>query len=136
MDVRIATTKKEVIDNIMVRGLVFIKGQNIDWEIEMDFLDNDSVLFTAYKDLKPVGAARLYNNKVGRVAVLSEYRKQGIGRIIMDKIHEYAKVQNIKTLKLHAQLHVKDFYENLGYVTKGEIFKEADIDHILMEKEV
>jgi len=136
MDVRVATTKKEVIDNIMVRGLVFIKGQNIDWEIEMDFLDNDSVLFTAYLENKPVGAARLYHNKVGRVAVLNEYRGLGYGKMIMKKIHEYAKVQNIKVLKLHAQLHVKDFYEGLGYVKKGKIFKEADIDHILMEKEV
>jgi len=136
MKVVIAKSQKEILDNVLVRGQVFIIEQEIDWEIEFDGLDGESVLFTAYKEHQAVGAARLYQQKVGRVATLKEFRKQGIAKAIMLEIETYAKNNKIPYLKLHAQLSVKDFYQNLGYVASGEIFQEADIDHILMTKEI
>ena len=136
MKVVVAVNKREIIDNFLVRGKVFIIGQNIDYAIEFDGLDNDCVLFTAYIDDKPVGAARLYKNKVGRVATLPEFRKKGVASKIMSSIEEYAKENGLKELTLNAQLYVKDFYEHLGYIPVGDIFQEADIDHIKMIKEV
>ena len=134
MKVVVAKTQKEIIDNMLIRGYVFVIEQEIDWEIEYDGLDDQCILFTAYKGDKAVGAARLYKNKVGRVATLKEYRKQGIGKLIMDAIEEYAKNNNMPFLILHAQLYVKDFYEHLGYIVEGEIFQEAEINHVLMIK--
>lgn len=136
MRIVVAENKKEIIDNFLVRGEVFIIGQNIDYVIEFDGLDNDCELYTAYIDNKPVGAARLYKNKVGRVATLKEYRKQGVATAIMKFIEEHAKGLGHKELVLNAQLYVKDFYEHLGYNPVGEIFQEADIDHIKMIKEI
>lgn len=136
MKIIVAKTQKELLDNVLVRGKVFIVEQKIDWEIEFDGLDDVCVLFTAYIDDVPVGAARLYKNKVGRVATLKEYRKKGIAGSIMKKIEEYAKDNNIGLLTLNAQLQVKDFYLHLGYVPEGEIFQEAEIDHIKMRKEI
>ena len=136
MKVVVAKTQKELLDNVLVRGFVFVVEQEIDWEIEFDGLDDVCVLFTAYIGEEPIGAARLYKNKVGRVATLKEYRKQGIATAIMDKIENYALTNNIKLLKLNAQLQVKDFYLHLGYIPEGEIFQEADIDHIKMTKEI
>ncbi len=131
-----ATTKEQILDNVLIRGIVFIKGQNIDWEIEFDGLDNECELFTAYVDSEPVGAARLYKNKVGRVATLKDYRKQGIGRKMMEFIETFAKEKGLSTLVLNAQLYVAGFYEHLGYKKVGDIFQEADIDHIKMVKEL
>jgi predicted GNAT family N-acyltransferase len=136
MKVVVAETKREIVDNFYVRGQVFIIGQEIDYEIEFDGLDKDCILFTAYIDDIAVGAARLYKNKVGRVATLEAYRQKGVATKIMEKIEEYAKENNISKLKLHAQLYVKDFYLKLGYTPVGEIFQEADIDHIEMIKEM
>lgn len=136
MKVVVAKTQREILDNTYVRGQVFIVEQQIDWEIEFDNLDPVCILFTAYIDDLAVGAARLYKNKVGRVATLKEYRGKGVATEIMKKIEEYAKEHNIPKLKLHAQLYIKDFYENLGYVAEGDIFQEADIDHIKMTKEI
>ncbi len=136
MRIVIAKTQKEIADNFLVRGKVFIIGQNIDWDIEFDGLDDEAILFTAYEAKKPVGAARLYKNKVGRVAVLEEYRGKGIGMALMQKIEEYAKNHAFDKLILHAQLYVKGFYDKLGYNAHGEIFQEADIDHIEMEKSI
>ncbi len=136
MKVVVAKTQKELLDNVLVRGKVFVVEQEIDWDIEFDGLDDICVLFTAYIDDIPVGAARLYKNKVGRVATLKEYRKKGIATSIMEKIEEYASQNKIKLLKLNAQLQVKDFYLHLGYIPEGNIFQEADIDHIKMTKEI
>lgn len=136
MKVVIAEKKKEIIDNFLVRGEVFIIGQEIDYQIEFDGLDNECTLFTAYIENKPVGAARLYKNKVGRVATLKEFRNQGVATNIMKFIEEYGKTQGLRELYLNAQLYVKDFYEHLGYKIIGEIFQEADIDHIKMIKKL
>lgn len=136
MRIVVAKTQKELLDNVLVRGKVFVVEQEIDWDIEFDGLDDICILFTAYIGELPVGAARLYKNKVGRVATLKEYRKKGIASMIMSKIEEYAFQNNIKLLKLNAQLQVKDFYLHLGYKPEGDIFQEANIDHIKMTKEI
>lgn len=136
MKVIVAKTQKEIIDNFLIRGEVFIKGQNIDWDLEFDGLDANSILFVCYLDNRAVGAARLLNNKVGRVATLKEYRNQGVGNALMKSIELYAKENNISTLKLNAQLYIKQFYLNIGYVPEGDIFLEAGIEHIKMSKEI
>ena len=136
MRIVIAENKKEIIDNFLVRGKVFIVGQDIDYEIEFDGLDNDCTLFTAYVNNIPVGAARLYKNKVGRVATLKEYRKKGVASKMMQFIEDYARKQGIKELKLNAQLYIKDFYLHLNYSPIGDIFQEAEIDHVKMTKKI
>lgn len=135
MKVVVAKTQKEILDNCYVRGQVFVVEQKIDWAIEFDGLDPLCVLFTAYVDNKPVGAARLYKNKVGRVATLVEYRKQGIASLMMKKIEEYAKENEITELILHAQKYIEDFYVELGYISEGDIFYEAEIPHVKMTKD-
>ncbi len=136
MNVVVSKTQKEILDNVLIRGLVFVVEQEIDWEIEFDGLDDICVLFTAYVDDKPVGAARLYKNKIGRVATLKEYRKQGIATLLMEKIEDYAAENKMPVLILNAQIQVRDFYLHLGYIPEGEIFQEADIDHIKRTKEI
>lgn len=129
-------TQKEFLDNVLVRGKVFIVEQEIDWELEFDGLDDECSLYIAYIDKTPVGAARLYKNKVGRVATLKEFRKKGVATAIMNFIEKDAKENGLKEIKLNAQLYVSDFYENLGYKKVGDIFTEADIKHIKMTKEL
>jgi predicted GNAT family N-acyltransferase len=120
----------------MIRGQVFVIEQDIDWAIEFDGLDQESVLFIAYLGNQPVGVARLHGHKIGRVATLPSYRRRGVAKTIMGTIEEYARRHDMPVLSLHAQLYVKKIYEKLGYVAEGDIFKEAGIDHIYMEKHV
>lgn len=136
MRVVVAKSQREIIDNMLIRGYVFVIEQAIDWEIEYDGLDQECILFTAYIDELAVGAARLYKNKVGRVATLKEFRNKGVGTTIMEAIEKYAKTNDIAYLKLHAQLYVQDFYEHLGYIVEGSIFLEAEIEHVLMKKKI
>ncbi len=136
LKVRQARSKKAIMDHFRVRGQVFILEQAVSWEEEFDSWDDSATHFNAILDGVVVGAARLYKNKVGRVAVLSPYRSLGIGKALMQAIERYAKKQGLTTLELGAQIQVQGFYERLGYEPYGERFMDANIEHIMMRKKV
>jgi len=136
MRVVIANDQKTFIDHYLVRGEVFIVEQQIDWREELDELDYESTLFVLYDNNVPIGAARLYKNKVGRVAVLKAHRHKKAGTILMRHLEDYARQKGIKTLELGAQTYIIPFYESLGYEAYGEIFLDADIDHRMMRKKL
>ncbi|MFH5882477.1 GNAT family N-acetyltransferase [Liberiplasma polymorphum] len=136
MNVVIANDKKSILDHYFIRGQVFVIEQEISWALEFDDWDYEATFFVLYDEDAPIGAARLYKNKVGRVAVLKEHRHKKAGSVIMDAVEAYAKTQGIKTLELGAQCYIIPFYEKLGYVAYGDIFLDADIEHRMMKKEI
>ena len=86
-----------------------------------------------------VGTGRLdldYGGKVGRVAIVATHRRGGVGRAIMERLHEIAREQRQPRLWCHAQVTAAPFYERLGYVRSGPVFVEAGIDHVRMEYDV
>ena len=46
-----------------------------------------------------------------------------------------ARRQGAKKLTLHAQVYLEDFYASFGFHRQGGIFRECEIDHILMIRE-
>lgn len=138
MECIIASTQKHFYDQVLVRSDVFLIEQKVPIKEEIDILDAEAIQFIVYDEEKPVGAARFRivdgKGKVERVCVLKTYRQNGIGRIMMDKIEEYAKEQGIQKLVLNAQLSALPFYNRLGYKAYGEIFLDANIEHKAMEK--
>ena len=129
---------KEYYDDIrFVRNKVFILEQLIPIEIEIDGKDNSCIHFVAYKSGSPVGTARMgKDGKIGRVAVIKEFRKFGIGKLLMQEIENVAVAIGINKIFFNAQLSAKPFYDKIGYKSIGEIFIEANIDHIYMEKKL
>jgi predicted GNAT family N-acyltransferase len=123
---------------LAVRRRVFIEGQGVPEEIEIDGRDAASIHFLATLDGRPVGTARLRAHqgaaKVERVAVLAEHRGSGIGHALMDAVEASARAQGFAVAVLHAQVPVADFYERLGYRREGSTFLEADIPHVRMTK--
>jgi predicted GNAT family N-acyltransferase len=117
---------------------VFVEEQGVPEDLEMDGWDDDAVHFVAYDD-GPVAAARLREpdpdvGKVERVAVLRERRREGIGRVVMDRVEAVAVDLGLHKLRLHAQTSVESFYRKLGYERTSDVFQEAGIDHVAMEK--
>jgi predicted GNAT family N-acyltransferase len=137
-----AQNEREKRDALSVRRTVFIEEQQVPEEIEMDQHDEaeaETIHFVAYAGDKPVGAGRLRTyapgvGKVERVAVLASERGTGLGRQIMLAMEEAARKKGYARLKLNAQTHARRFYEKLGYIPVGEVFHEAGIEHIAMEK--
>lgn len=116
-----------------IREQVFIQEQGIAPEDEWDDFDAIAVHFMVYDKEQPIATARLLpQHSVGRVAVLMPYRKQGIGKILMQHIIDYARNQKLHYLKLSAQTYVTAFYEALGFQMQGEVYQDCGIPHIDM----
>ena len=116
-----------------IREQVFIQEQGIAPEDEWDDLDATVLHFIVYDKEQPIATARLLpQHSVGRVAVLMPYRKQGIGKILMQHIIDYARNQKLPYLKLSAQTYVTAFYEALGFKVQGEVYQDCGISHIDM----
>lgn len=137
--VKKAQSGKEINDALDVRYQVFVVEQKIDKDIELDGLDQDCDHFVAYIDGLAVGAGRiryLDNNKakIERMAVRSEFRGKKIGGEILRTMVSYLTKNKIIEIILNSQYHAKAFYEKFGFKSEGKIFKEANIDHIKMTK--
>lgn len=116
-----------------IREQVFIQEQGIAPEDEWDDLDATVLHFIVYDKEQPIATARLLpQHSVGRVAVLVPYRKQGIGKILMQHIIDYARSHKLPYLKLSAQTYVTAFYEALGFQVQGEVYEDCGIPHIDM----
>jgi N-acetylglutamate synthase-like GNAT family acetyltransferase len=71
-----------------------------------------------------VGAVKLIEKEPGvgqfsQMAVLPTRQRQGIGRIMMDKIQAVAREQGYKTLGIMTHLNTTGFYEKYGYTVRG-----------------
>jgi predicted GNAT family N-acyltransferase len=144
-----------------VRRAVFIDEQGVSEAEEMDGRDEAATHIVAYADpddnrehtdpdsatghdgtdLQPVGTARLRLTDDGvakpeRVAVLEPYRSEGVGRQLMAAIEREARDQGCTRARLHGQTAVETFYHDLGYETTSDVFLEADIPHVEMEKQL
>ena len=119
-----------------VRVSVFIDEQRVPLELEFDDRDGHCRHVLAFDGDVPVGTGRLdldYGGKIGRVAVVATHRKCGVGRAIMQRLHEIARDAKQPRLWCNAQLTAVPFYEGLGYRSIGPTFVEAGIDHVRME---
>ncbi len=140
-EVRVVETDRERMDAFDVRRAVFVEEQGVDEDIEYDEHENSATHFVAYEDEKPVGAARLREpedglGKVERVAVLAMHRANGVGGALMDAVERSAQAVGMTKLTLHSQTRAAAFYEHLGYDRYGEVFEEAGIPHVKMEKSI
>jgi predicted GNAT family N-acyltransferase len=122
-----------------VRSTVFIDEQRVPVELEFDDRDGVCRHVLAFDGEAPVGTGRLdldYGGKVGRVAVVATHRRTGVGKAIMQRLHDIARSAGQPRLWCHAQLTAVPFYEGLGYRAVGPAFVEAGIDHVRMEYDV
>lgn len=139
--VRPTRSPEEREDAFRVRHAVFCEEQRVPTGLERDELDDTATHFVALDDRGAVvGTARLHpyrpagTGKVGRVAVLAAARGRGLGRALMGAVEEEAARSGFVELVLDAQVQVREFYRDLGYVARGEEFQDAGIPHVRMGK--
>lgn len=120
---------------LTVRREVFVVEQQVPEEIEVDEHDPVSLHFLAVDSAGlPIGTARLLSNgRVGRMAVLADWRRSGVGRALLTEVIATARHRGDTRLFLHAQVHSIPFYESLGFSVCGEEFEEAGIPHREMQ---
>jgi predicted GNAT family N-acyltransferase len=124
--------KREALQAI--RQSVFIDEQHVPEDLEWDEHDITCIHFLATIDSTPVATARLTpQGQIGRMAVLKAYRGKGIGSQLLTRVIEHARSIGHKQLFLHAQVSVIRFYEQHGFITEGDVFLEAGIEHQSMK---
>jgi predicted GNAT family N-acyltransferase len=116
-----------------VRRRVFIIEQKIPESEEWDDADENSSHVLAFSEKRDVvGTGRLEpTGKIARLAVLGEYRGQGVGSAMLIRLVEEARQRGFEQVYLHAQMHALNFYKKFGFVSDEEIFSEGGIPHVL-----
>lgn len=117
-----------------IRLAVFVQEQHVPIEEEIDQMDPLCTHAIAQNEQGiVVGTGRLLpDGHVGRMAVLRDYRGQGVGSAVLDALVKQARYAGFEEVILHAQTHAKDFYALHGFRQEGELFYEANIPHIKM----
>lgn len=117
-----------------VRKIVFIQGQNVPEELEIDGLDGESRHYLLSINHIPVGTARVrYDDdkaKIERVAILSGYQGRGLGQQLMRFIiQDIQDAKLAKVMVLSSQVYAIPFYEGLGFTVCSDEYMDAGIAH-------
>ena len=134
-DIAIVNWSNKQAELYSVRRAVFIEEQNISESIELDGRDSDCFhVLASDKNGRAVGTARMDGKgKIGRMAVLQNYRRQGIGRKMIQALMNFGRKNAITDFHLSAQITAIGFYRKMGFEPFGEEFLEAGIIHINMK---
>src|SRR5258708_38325681 len=117
-----------------VREQVFVTEQKVPLELEWDEWDERSDHAVARDTSgQAIGTARLLpDGRIGRMAVLREWRRRGGGAALMEALLQKAREQSLSRVTLHAQTHAAGFYRRFGFSERGGEFWEAGIPHVEM----
>lgn len=114
-----------------VRETVFVQEQQVPMTLEWDALDPQCRHMLA-RDAhgRAIGTARLTpERKIGRMAVLREWRNAGVGAALLQALLRTARSDGWRDVSLHAQVSAIDFYLRHGFEPIGARFMEAGIEH-------
>lgn len=134
LEILLLPWKNASSDAFFIRKTVFIEEQQVPQELELDEEDPRAIHALATLNAQPIGTARLVDlensqAQIGRMAVLDQFRGQGIGQQILKKLMLYAREKGVTSLVLHSQVSAIPFYEKMGFIAQGPIYDEAGIPH-------
>src|SRR5215510_8739149 len=104
-----------------VRVKVFVEEQRVPLDLEWDEWDerSDHALALGPRG-EPIGTARLLpDGRIGRMAVLKEWRRKGVGAALLAAMLERARERSMPTALLHAQIQAAGFYRRFGFSERG-----------------
>ncbi len=134
---KLVESQEELIKCFLVRGIVFLEEQHVSHSLEMDEHEYSVLHFLGQDEMgEPIAASRLRFvegwAKLERIAVRKKWRGQGYGKKIIRLMLSEGKKRGFSNFKMNAQAHLVEFYRQFGFEPQGEIFMEANIEHILM----
>ncbi|MCF7757784.1 GNAT family N-acetyltransferase [Paenibacillus xylanexedens] len=140
----VEVNNQELLDACFaIRTAIFVEEQGVPATDEFDAydtLDAEARHILLYVDGVPAASSRLriveQVAKLERICVMLDYRKHGLGRVLIDKLEQMAIADGLEKAKLHAQVQASGFYERLGYAPASEVFMEDGIPHLLMTKKL
>jgi predicted GNAT family N-acyltransferase len=120
-----------------IRTPVFIEEQQVAPDFEWDEMDASAVHLLVMYENKAVGCLRIINfHKIGRMAVLKEFRRHGLGAALLLEATKICKTHGSKSVYLSAQTHAIGFYQHCGFKVTSEIYQDLHIPHVDMQLEL
>jgi predicted GNAT family N-acyltransferase len=139
-EVRQVREHSELVEALALRHAVFCDEQGVPLADELDGLDADAVHIVAVGGGRVLGTCRLLfegsSARFGRLAVARPERGRGLGAAILDAAESEARAAGAERIVLSARVDARGLYSARGYRERGEIFLDAGIDHIAMEKDL
>jgi predicted GNAT family N-acyltransferase len=114
-----------------IRQQVFAVEQNVPETRERDGHDASGWHVLAHDETgQPIGCARLTPDQmIGRMAVLHEWRGQGVGVALLRELVTRARSLGWSEVGLASQISAIAFYEHAGFVAYGDEFEDAGLPH-------
>ena len=130
---------EDLSDAHAIRRAVFIEEQGVSYEEEHDGTDGACIHLVLYDENDmPISTGRIMVTNedfiIGRVATLKSHRGQGLGTAVMQALIDACVMMGAERQILSAQIQAREFYEKLGFVAYGDIYDDARIPHISMER--
>lgn len=123
-----------------LRFAVFCDEQGVPIELELDEHDPDALHLVAVEDGSVVATCRLLRVgdtvKFGRLVVARSARRRGIAAAMLEETERRARAMGARRLALSAQTYAQRLYADAGYVPFGDVYEDAGIEHISMEREL
>lgn len=121
-----------------VREQVFIIEQHVPLSIEWDEHDAEAIhLLAVDEDNHAIGCARiLKKGRIGRMAVLAEWRGKGVGRALLSEALMVCKQLGMERVALSSQTHAIKFYQQAGFKVTTDVYTDANIWHVDMERQI
>ena len=132
--VRVADWRRDEAAIARIRRRVFIEEQAVPEVMEWETQDAQCDWFVAQRKTgEVIGICRLTPDAhIGRMAVLSAWRRQGVGSALLQAALAAARQKGLRHVVLHAQVHALPFYGRFGFQASGPEFDEAGIPHRVM----
>lgn len=127
---------KDLAEPFAIRREVFVEEQGSPEAEEFDTFDSSALHLMVYVDEKSAATGRVWHDgagfRIGRLAVLPQYRGQKIGDLSLRLLIYKAFSSGAEEVSVSAQSYLKRFYEKFGFRAEGEEYTEAGRPHIMM----
>ena len=137
-EIRPARDQSEVDAALALRYDVFCVEQGVSLEEERDGRDDEAVHLVVVDGGEIVGTCRLLADgpdvKLGRMAVAASHRGRRLAAALLVEADAQARELRARRIVLAAQLTAQAVYDRAGYAPYGDVFLDADIEHVMMAK--
>ena len=138
IDVRPTRDDREIAAALALREEVFCAEQGVSLADERDGRDRDALHLVVVDDGAVVATCRLLREdstiKLGRLAVARSRRGLGLALMLLAEAEAQARAAGAQRISLAAQPGAQALYDRAGYSAYGDVFLDAGIEHVMMEK--
>jgi ElaA protein len=130
----------ELYELLRLRSSVFVVEQSCAY-LDLDGKDDLATHLVGYQKKKIIAYSRIFAPgvieknyaRIGRIVTRKKNRGKGIGYSLVQKSIQFCKEKfGNKIIKISAQVYLKNFYNQCGFVEKGKIYMEDGIPHCAM----